>query len=368
MLLDKSGTLFKAFFKANKVKLTPVCKLKLPSSNFEKNSVFSNGLIFGLIDCNSFVHIYDIVSGKLLQVLREFSSKRVQVLGTSSKHVIFWTSDGIWKLNCMTVTDLVKTVTANENLSGEILNGEVTKEQKICREDGSALKARDVLPTDSEYSLGAKAFSSKASVQTISPEGLDVVDVAKWLGIFGLKHSAMVLLLEHVISCTKKGDKVPETTLQFLARLGKEVLQNPAILLTVFEDNLELKVQSRNELRSFLDEIDHARVPSQYVTPLNLKILPFLRELHERWSEQTIVSSVDLSTLPKVVEDCVSGVIDSSMRSAITGATDVVALEKVKIIWLQEPEEAVTTFLGNNGKTLSLEDNDEVNNVGAVLR
>lgn len=376
LLLNTSGALLKLANKSNIIKLAPVCNLKLPAQIHEIShqvKLFSTGVTFGIIDCNSFVYIYDIVSGKLLQTMQEFSSGRVQVLGANCKQTIFWALNGIWKLNCIPLNELVKTVACSETLNGGIslnvdkLNGEILNDEMRKVALPKAITKEQAFSEENECNLEVKEVLGKPKVELLAPQRLELLDVVNWLHTVGLKHSAMVLLLEHVISCSRKGDKVPETILQFLKRLGKDVLQNPGILFTLFEEDLALKEDSRSELKSFLDEIDQAPVPSEYMTPLNLKVLPFLRELYERWSEQIIVPSVDLSALPKVLEESASSVIDASVQSVVEGTTDAAALEKMEILSLQEPGQAVKAFVAESGESLSLESEDGVN-VGAVVR
>ncbi len=380
LLLNKSGALLKLSNNSNIIKLIHVCTVKLPSNihqNSHHVSVFSHGVTFGIIDCNSFVYIYDIVSGKLLQTLQELSPGRVQVLGMNCK-TIFWASNGIWELNCKPLNELVKTVTCGESLNGEKLNGEILNEELQKGPDFSeetdcslevlpkAIAEEQAFSEENEcLNLEVREVLPKTKPELSAPQELELLDVVNWLYVFGLKHSAMVLLLEHVNSCTRKGDKVPETTSHFLKHLGKGVLQSPAILLTLFEEDLGLKEDSRSELKSFLDDIDQATVPSECLTPLSLKVLPFLRELYERWSEQMIVPSLDLSTLPKILEENASGVIDASAQSVLTGATDAVTLEKMEILSLQEPQEVVKAFVRDDDESLLLESGD---GVGAVLR
>ena len=363
LLLNWTGTLFKLSLKSSIIKLIPICKFKLPSGikhNSDQHCVFSNGVIFGLVDCNSFVYIYDIMSGKLLQTLQEFSPERVQILLTNCKHAVFWTSNSIWKLHAGAANELVKMVSSKENSN-----------DKEIKEINSKLEANDLSPKTTEeqhvfsmeYSIEVKEFSPESKTKLPVPEGLDLLDVVNWLYAFGLKHSAMVLLLEHVISLTRKGKEVPESTLQHLKGLGKEVLQNPGILLTLVERDSRLKEECRSELKSFLDDIDQAVVPSEYMTPLNLRVLPFLRVLHERWNEQLVIPALDLNSLPKVLEDSVSDVIDASVKAVVTGSTDAVAMEKMEILSFQESQQAVKAFLGKNEESLMLE-----SDIGAVLR
>ena len=345
LLLSRGGALLKLSRRTSITKLVPVCSLKLPSNiqgSSHKVTVFSHGVMFGIIDCNSIVYIYDIVSGKLLQTLQEFSSERLQVLSANCKQTIFWTLNGIWELNCIPLNELVKTVTCRD-LNGETLPKETIKEQEETE------------------------FNSEVDHGT--PQEFQLLDFVTWLCVFGLKHSALVLLLEYVISCTGKGDKVPETTLHLLKHLGKDVLQSPSVLLTLFEDDLELREASRDELKAFLEEIDQAMVPSEFVTTLNLKILPFLRELYERWSEQMIVPSVDLSRLSEVLEENKpGGVIHTAAQSVVTGALDAMALERMEIMSLQEPQQAVKAFVGDGGNLLLGSEEHAISHLGAVLR
>ena len=378
LLLSRTGTLFKLSLKSNIIKLIPMCKLKLPSSihqNSDQHCIFSNGVTFGIIDCNSLVYIYDIISGKLLQTLQEFSPWRVQVLASNCKHAVFWTSNNIWTLHGMAANELVKMVTVKEHSNGEIVNDEIAQGQTFREEIKSNIEVNEVLPKATakkqafsrEHSFDARDVLPENGTELPVPGGLDLLDIVNWLYAFGLKHSAMVLLLEHVISRTKRGEEVPESTLHHLKHLGKEVLQNPGILLTLVQKDSRLKEECRSELKSFLDEIDQAVVPSEFMTPLNLRVLPFLRVLHERWNEELIIPTLDLNTLPKVLKDSVADVIDVSVKSVVAGTPDAVAMEKVEILSFQESEQAAKALLGKNGETLLLE-NGDVNDIGAVLR
>ena len=367
LLLNTNGALLKFSTKTNISKHTPVCTLKLPSNiqeNSHKVSVFSHGVTFGIIDCNSIVYIYDIISGKLLQSLQEFTSERLQVLTANCKQTIFWASNGIWELSCIPLNELVKAIACRYNLNAEILNGEVRKESDFSEEAEHNLDEKEVLPK----AILKGQEGTECDVHQVTPEEFQLLDVVNWLCVFGLKHSALVLVLEHVISCSREGDKVTETTLQLLKCLGKDVLQSPAILLTLFKDDLGLKQKSRSELKEFLEEIDHATVPSEYITPLNLKVLPFLRELYERWNEKMMVPSVDLTLLSKILEENMPDVIDTTAHSVVADALDAVALEKMEIMSLQDPQQAMKAFLGDDGENLSLESEDAVNHIGVVLR
>lgn len=357
LLLNKNGTVIKLSINSSTVNLTPVCNFKLPSNiheNFEDLTVFSNRLIFGLLDCNSCLFIYDIISGKLLQTLQEFTSGSVRVIpGINCKHLttVFWSSSRIWKLNCKSLNELVKKVTTEGGDKNYENLGDETR-SKASLESEMMVEVQEVLPRNRVDFLA---------------EVMELLDVVKWLYLFGLKHSATVLLLEHVVSCTKRGESIPVTTLQLLKRLEKEVVRNPGVLLTLFQGDLGLKEECRSELKSFLNEIDQATVPSEYMTPLNLKILPFLRELYERWNEQIVVPSVDLGQLSTVLEDSAYGVVDAAVRAVIAGATDALCLEKMGILSLHAPAEAVNAFV-KDGKSLLLRSGDEVNNIAEVLR
>lgn len=372
LILNSNGVLSKLCVKLDLVKLAPVCNIELPSTisnqrNMREIEVFTNGLIFGLIHGSRVMYLYDIHSGKLLQKIENFaqSSERLHLLTSSCVEptMVFWNVEGFWKLKCPSMNELVRTMNSSQSAGDQ---GTPAKDLTIDDAPTAVSMTRNLL----DFSLKVNETSSQKSYgeTAVSSKAFGVIEIVVWLSAYGLEHSAFVVILDHIVSCLEARMEIPKEPLHVLRKLAKKVLQNPIVLLALGDKHLSLRENSLNELKQFLEELDQASVPSTYITPLNMQVLPFVRELFNVLTQQREVPSVELSKLSKVQDESTVADVHTALQFVTHGTPDAVSLDKIETLSLQEPYHAAKAFVPVNGENFQMESETAIGKVNAVLR
>ncbi|XP_046856521.1 uncharacterized protein LOC124449624 [Xenia sp. Carnegie-2017] len=275
LMLSKSDCVFRLSYCATLIKLECMSRLRyLPvciKENSKHISVFANGLLFGLIDRQSCLHIYDVTSGKLLQTMREFDGVAHErtVLSCSADDGLntFWSSRGIWLLTCLSFKDIIEQAKRSENnlilryedekqLNTRAVDSRRTAEHFPSKRQDLTKKRHSFLERKNDLEGKNDANTAVAFVNGTTDANIDLIDVVNWLSFYGLKSSSLSLLFQYVMQSRQIDSKVPKIVLELLQSLAKDVLGSSSLMWSFFEEDLELRDKCRNEMREFLDEVD----------------------------------------------------------------------------------------------------------------
>lgn len=373
LILNSTGVLSKLCIKSNTNNLIYVCNIELPAGeighgHMKDINVFANGFVFGLVDDSHVIYLFDILSGKLLCQLEDFAGSPVGLHVLSSCSVmpatVFWNFKGIWKLECPSLNEVVKTAL---NTTQSVGDEATTFERTTAVEKQKAISVNDnslsVMPK------GEDTFPKKSCSETAANSKVfGAVEVAVWLSVSGLEHSACVLMLDHVLSNLGARGDIPEMSLDSLRKLLKKVLQNPVVLLALGDEHLQFGENSLNELEQFLEELDQSCTPSTFGTPLNMHILPFLRELFNLLIQQREIPAAEMMKLRKLNGESAAVDMDATLLSVTSGALDSIGLDRMEILSLQEPSYVVKAFVPVNGENFQTESETAVGRIHAIMR